>query len=383
MQKKIYLNGYYQYLFISLTFGLIAFQNQKVKAQGTYRFPFVTINPSASSGGMGETGVATLPDNSNSIFFNPSKLSFIEAETGLSLSYIPYFASASNFYLIYLSFHKKINKNQTFGYSLRYNNNGGSTILRNNIGQQTGIAQPVEASTNLAYAIQVRDNLSLSVDLGLIYADIFSPTNSGSFIKSRDLSAILGISMYFVGNDFQIEDWNIKPSLGISISNLGLSTPDRGYLPANFKIGYALEGVKEDIHKLIFAADVSKFLVPSTLDTNVPNPSGFEVLYESFSDAPGGFREELQEITLNTGLNYIYNDIFSLRAGYVGQSKRKTAGSYATLGIGFIFYVVSIDLSYIIAPKNEFVNNSFKFSLAFNIDQKFESKERTSFISNK
>ena len=381
MQKKIYLNRYYRYLFIALTFGLIVLiQNQEMKAQGTYRFPFVTINPSASSGGMGETGVATRPDNSNSIFFNPSKLSFIEGKTGLSLSYIPYFASARNFYLIYLSFHRKINKSQTLGYSLRYNNNGGSTILRNNIGQQTGIAQPVEVSSDLAYAIKVTDNLSLSVDLGLIYADVYSSSNFGSVTKSRDLAAILGIGMYFIGNDFQIEDWNIKPSLGVSINNLGLSTPDRGYLPANLKIGYSLEGEKDDIHKLIFAVDISKFLVPSDTSTN---PSGFGVLYESFSDAPGGFREELQEIFINTGLSYIYNDIFSLKAGYVGQNKRKTTGSYTTLGIGFIFYVVSLDLSYIIAPKNEFVNNSFKFSLTFNIDQKFKSKEKRSFVSNK
>ena len=51
--------------------------------------------------------------------------------------------------------------------------------------------------------------------------------------------------------------------------------------------------------------------------------SSISGVFKSFGDAPGGFKEEMQEIRWSLGAEYVYNDKFSVRAGYHHESENK------------------------------------------------------------
>lgn len=344
----------------------------KVDAQTTYIFPFVTINPSAASSGMGECGIATLPQDATSTFFNSAKLQFMDDKAGGSLSYVPYL-NLVDFFLIYLAGYHKIGKNQTISASFRYSN-FGTLNLANTLGQSLGSATPQQFSVNVNYAVRLGKRTSLSGNFGAIHSNIFDFSSGASQAVNNKINAIiLGLNFFWINKEIELADWKVIPSFGISINNIGISNPEQGYLPSGLKLGYAFQGIKDGVHELNFAVDLSKFLVPS-VDPKV-NSDAFKVLYQSFSDAPGGFKEELDEIFMNLGLSYTYSNFFTLRGGYVLQNPTKSTGSYATLGIGLVLQVLSLDLSYLISDTMH-LNGIFKLSIGVNINDKAKKSRR-------
>jgi hypothetical protein len=92
-------------------------------------------------------------------------------------------------------------------------------------------------------------------------------------------------------------------------------------------------------------------------------------IFGSFSDAPGGFKEELQEFTISTGIEYWYNKQFALRTGYFNEAKNKGNRKFFTAGVGVKMNIVSIDFSYVVPiQRNNPLANTIRFTLLFDVD---------------
>ncbi|WEK19589.1 MAG: type IX secretion system outer membrane channel protein PorV [Candidatus Pedobacter colombiensis] len=341
--------------------------------------PFLLITPDARSGSMGDVGVAVQPDG-NAMVINPSKLAFLDKKYGFAVSYSPWLKSlVPDVSLTYISGFYKPNEKTTIGGSLRYFNLG--EIQLTDINQQDlGIYTPNELAADITYARQLDASFSLGTTLRYIYSNL----TSGQFSSGQQTSAAnavaVDVSAYFkkptifLGSDAIL-------AAGINISNVGtkLSYSERGnsyFLPTNLKIGGASTFLIDDYNQFTFALDFNKLLVPTQpiydengkiiagKDPNRSVPSG---IFGSFSDAPGGFKEEVREINIAAGMEYWYNQQFALRTGYFYESPTKGNRRYFTLGAGLKYNVFNIDISYLVANVQKSpLANTLRFTMLFN-----------------
>ncbi|CAM4103200.1 hypothetical protein SAMN06265348_103441 [Pedobacter westerhofensis] len=342
--------------------------------------PFLLITPDARIGGMGEAGVAVAPD-ANALSINPSKIAFLEQQSGFSLSYSPWLKNiASDINLGYLSGFYKIDANSTIGSSLRYFSLG--KIQLTDVNQQDlGTFSPSELAVDLTYARRFGDSFSLGTALRYIHSNIatnqFSvgQQNRAGQSLAVDVSAYFKKQTYWLGHDAIL-------SAGMNISNIGtkMSYSDAGeeyFLPTNLKIGGAGTFILDDENEITVALDFNKLLVPtqpiyntdgtiqSGKDPNRSVPSG---IFGSFTDAPGGASEELKEINIASGLEYWYNKKFALRAGYFYENPKKGDRRYFTMGTGVKYEAMELNFSYLLAnSQNSPLANTLRFSLIFNI----------------
>ena len=106
-------------------------------------------------------------------------------------------------------------------------------------------------------------------------------------------------------------------------------------------------------------------IITAGQDSNVGFLSG---VFQSFGDAPGGFREEIKEFTYSLGAEYTYQDSFAFRAGYFNEAEDKGARKFFALGAGFKYTTINIDLSYLFSASKvqSPLENTLRFSLTFN-----------------
>ena len=344
--------------------------------------PFLLITPDARSGSMGDAGVAVQPD-ANAMAINPSKLAFLDKKYGFSVSYSPWLKSlVPDVSLTYVSGFYKPDEKTTIGGSLRYFNLG--EIQLTDVNQQDlGIYSPSELAIDATYARQLDASFSLGTSLRYIYSDLTSgqfssgqQTRAGKAV-AVDVSAYFKKPTIFLGTDAIV-------SAGLNISNIGtkLGYSDRGndyFLPANLKIGGASTFLIDDFNQFTFALDFNKLLVPTQpiydndgkivagKDPNRSVPSG---IFGSFSDAPGGFSEELKEVSVAAGMEYWYNQQFAFRAGYFYESPQKGNKRYLTLGAGLKYNVFNIDIAYLVANAQKSpLANTLRFTLLFNFGE--------------
>jgi long-subunit fatty acid transport protein len=98
-------------------------------------------------------------------------------------------------------------------------------------------------------------------------------------------------------------------------------------------------------------------------------------MLSSLSDAPGGFREELNEITISAGVEYWYAKQFALRAGYFYEADTKGSRKYMTFGAGLKYNVFQIDAAYLQPfARRHPLQNTIRFSLLFDLDA-FKNQE--------
>jgi hypothetical protein len=340
--------------------------------------PFLLITPDSRSGAIGEAGVAISPD-ANANYWNPSKLAFIEGNDDLSVSYSPWLRTlVPDVSLSYLAYAHKLDDRNTFGASLRYFNLG-SIDLRDGIQTPLGTYIPNEFSLDGSFARKFGNDLSLGLSLRYIHSSLANGPYSGQQVKAgnaiaADISLFYKKPMQEFGNDALF-------SFGADISNIGskISYTDNGtkyFLPTNLRIGAANTLNLDQYNQLTFALDLNKLLVPTPpirdsqgniikgKDDNVSVPAG---IFGSFTDAPGGFSEELQEISLSPGVEYWYNKQFAIRAGYFYENPNKGGLHYFTLGTGFRYDIFALDFSYIAASQqNSPLANTLRFTLMAN-----------------
>ena len=345
--------------------------------------PFLLITPDARAGAMGDAGVAIAGDV-NSASINPAKLAFLDKPYGFALSYSPWLKSlVPDINLAYLSGFYKLDDRNTIGASLRYFSLG--QIQLTDINQQDlGISNPNELAFDVTFARSFGKEFSLGSSLRYIYSNLASGQFSSSGIVrggnavSIEIAGLYKTSTTMFGKDAIL-------SAGANISNIGtkMSYSDGGqsyFLPTNFKLGGASTIVIDDFSTFTFALDLNKLLVPTQpiYDSNNnivsgkdPNRSVPAGIFGSFTDAPGGFSEELKEVGISTGFEYWYNQQFAVRGGYNYQSPQKGDSRYFTLGAGLKYNVFNIDFAYLIAnAQSSPLANTLRFSLLFNFGDK-------------
>lgn len=341
--------------------------------------PFLLITPDSRSGGMGEAGVALSPD-ANANFWNPSKLAFIEDNDAVSASYSPWLRNlVPDVSLSYISYAHKLDDRNSFGASLRYFNLG-SIELTDASQQSLGTYTPNEFSIDGSFSRKFGNSLSLGLSLRYIHSSLAN----GSFLQGQQIKAgnavAADVSLFYhktlqeFGNDATF-------AFGTNISNIGskISYTDNGtkyFLPTNLKLGIANTINLDEFNSITFALDLNKLLVPTPpiVDNNgniikgkssdVSVPAG---IFQSFTDAPNGFSQEMQEITISPGLEYWYNKLFAVRAGYFYENPNNGGLHYFTVGTGFRYDIYAFDFSYIAASQqNSPLANTLRFTLMIN-----------------
>lgn len=340
--------------------------------------PFLLITPDARSGAMGDAGVAVAGDV-NSASINPSKLAFLDQPYGFAVSYSPWLKSlVPDISLAYLSGFYKLDDRNTIGASLRYFSLGSIQLTDINQ-QELGIANPNELAFDVTFARNFGEEFSLGTSLRYIYSNLASGQFASGQVRGGNAIAVDVSGLYKTSSNLFG-----KPTIfsaGANISNIGtkMSYSDNGqgfFLPTNFKLGGASTITLDDYSTFTFALDFNKLLVPTQpiydANNNIvsgknPNRSVPAGIFGSFSDAPGGFSEELKEVGISTGVEYWYNQQFAIRAGYNYQSPMKGDSRYFTMGLGLKYNVFNIDFSYLLAnAQTSPLANTLRFSLLFN-----------------
>ena len=356
--------------------------------------PFLRIAPNARSGGMGDLGVAISPD-ANAIFWNSSKLAFMEQEMGFSLTYTPWLKQLVNdIYLAYLSGYKKLDDNQALGVSLRYFSLG-NIVFTDITGTETGQGRPNEFAIDVAYARKLSENIGAGINLRYIFSNLASGQTVNG-ININPGQAFAADINFYGQHDVEISDLETQLAWGVNVSNIGTkisytdNAENRDFLPTNLGTGVAWTLNVDDFNSIMIGVDINKLLVPTpdTIDTD-PSNGIFDYkeqgiisgMLTSFSDAPGGFSEELSELIYSFGVEYWYDQQFAVRAGYFLESATKGNRKFFTVGLGLRYNVFGLDSSYLVPTSNQRnpLDNTLRFSLSFDFnDLKGKTKQADS-----
>ncbi len=364
----------------------------------TTAVPFLLIAPDSRAGGMGDAGCASLNDI-NAIHWNPSKLGFAEKIMGIGVSYTPWLrALVPDINLAYLTGFYKLKKYGTVGASLRYFSLGDITFTDAN-GNQTGTFRPNEFALDVAYGTKLFENLSVGGAAHFISSNL----TGGALVESSQThagrSVAVDISALYKKEKIKLGDKKGILALGINISNIGakMSYSDRSgrknsdFIPINLRLGTSLNINLDDYNSISILADVNKLLVPTppiyktvdssgatVIDANGdpvilsgkdPNRGIVEGMFGSFNDAPGGMKEELREINYSIGMEYWYNHLFAVRAGYFYEHPTKGNRQFFTLGAGVKYNVFGLDFAYLIPTQQKNpLANTLRFTLTFDFD---------------
>lgn len=342
-----------------------------------------SIAPDARAGGMGDVGAATDPDVASQ-FWNPAKYPFTISRAGVSLNYTPWLRQlVSDIDLAYLVGYYRIGDYSAVSGSLRYFSLG--EVFYGDTSDTQMTLNPYEMSFDVAYSIMLSEKFSIAAGVRWIYSDltyIYSDTSSPGSAFAVDLAA-------YYQNYVNIGQRECQLGIGLDISNVGSKINFGGdenseFLPANLRLGASLMVPVDEYNRFSIAVDANKPLVP-TMPVKMDGESDEDFItrkqndyydvspisgiFKSFGDAPGGFKEEMQEIRWSVGAEYVYNDKFSLRAGYHHESENKGNRKYFTVGAGFKMNVFSLDAGYVIATaKSNPLDQTLRFSLSFDMD---------------
>jgi hypothetical protein len=363
---------------LTLTLLFLAFTG--ISAQEKYNpiltvVPFLTISPDAVAGGMGDVGAATTP-NVNSQFWNPAKYAFMESEAGFSAAYTPWLRRlVGEIDLAALAGYWRFAENQSVSASFRYFSLG-NMYLMDQLGYPMGSAHPLELALDAAYSLKLSETFSSAVALRLIYSDLnsrYSGPEGGDMTPG--LSVAADVAAYYRLPIETAAGTNYF-SLGTNISNIGSKmTYNRNtsshFIPTNWRLGTSFDYAIDDYQSISINADINKLLVPTFGDSTqyYNNEIGpITGIFRSFGDAPGGFKEELQEIMWSAGLEYAYNKQFFVRAGYYNESKYKGNRKYFTAGAGFKLNVLQLDASYVISvAQSNPLDGTLRLTLSFDL----------------
>ncbi|MCC9166654.1 type IX secretion system outer membrane channel protein PorV [Pontibacter harenae] len=342
---------------------------QDVRAVTT-AVPVLTIAPDARSAALGDAGVALSPD-ANTTFWNPAKLGFVENDMSVGFSYSPWLRNVvDDMSLNYLSGYKKLSETSAISASLMYFDLGDIQFVDENRNQIRDY-NPKEYAISVAYGQALSEYFSLGIGARFIHSNLAGNVNiSGSNLESQPgNTAAVDVGVYYNRKLNQA----LTLAFGANISNIGGkiaytdSADARSFLPTNLKVGTAVTYNLDAYNSLTFVLDGNKLLVPSPGANS--NQSVISGIFSSFGDAEDGFSEEMQEVSLSTGLEYWYNSLFAARAGYFYENPNKGGRQYLSFGIGLRYQKFGVDVAYLVP--NEQSNplaQTLRFSLALNID---------------
>ncbi|MBV8254272.1 MAG: type IX secretion system outer membrane channel protein PorV [Chitinophaga sp.] len=346
--------------------------------------PFLRITPDARSGAMGDVGLAISPDAS-SMYFNLSKLPFADVKTSVAVTYTPWLKELVNdVFLATVSGYTKIDDNQAVSGSLRYFSLG-TINFRDITNTDQGNFHPREFALDGGYARKLSDHFGVGLTGRFIYSNLAGgqTVNDQTIRPGKAFAA--DISGYYT-KDFEKDNGTVnKLSIGLAITNIGSkisytsSAQNKDFIPTNFGLGAAYTMALDEMNTITLALDINKLMVP-TPDTagKYKNKSVLEGMFTSFGDAPGGFKEELQELMYSTGVEYWYNKQFAVRAGYFNENKNKGNRKYFTAGVGIKYDIFGLNFSYLVPSGSGIqrnpLSNTLRFTLTFDLGSKEESR---------
>ena len=344
-----------------------------------------TIAPDARAAGMGDVGVATDPDV-NAQYWNPAKYPFNISRAGVSLNYTPWLRRLVNdMYLANLTGFYRIGNYSAVSTSLRYFNMGEVELPHSGSTGAIPTIHPHEMSFDVGYALMLSERFSIAAAVRYIHSDL---TYDYSDATQPGSAFAADLALYYQ-NYVTMGQRECQLGLGMNISNIGskinFSSDDNSeFIPTNLRLGGALMVPIDEYNRFSVAVDANKLLVPTRpiqRDNELPadfdkrlqhdyyDVSSINGIFKSFSDAPGGLKEELQEVAWSLGGEYVYHDQFAVRAGYHHESANKGNRKYLTLGAGFKTHGIALDAAYLIATaKSNPLDQTLRLSLAFDFD---------------
>lgn len=344
-----------------------------------------TIAPDARAAGLGDAGVATDPDVVSQ-YWNPAKYPFTISRAGVALNYTPWLRQlVSDMDLAYLAGYYRIGNYSAVSASLRYFSLG-EVYLSTDVSDGNNMTiKPYEMSADVAYSLMLSEKFSIAAAVRWIYSDLtydYTQDTSPGSAFGVDLAA-------YYQNYLNIGQRECQLGLGLNISNIGSKISFGGdnnseFIPTNLRLGASLMVPIDEYNRFSITADANKLLVPTypkqndgettedyqqRVQKDYYDVSSISGIFKSFGDAPGGFKEELQEIQWSVGAEYTYHDQFTVRAGYHHESENKGNRKYFTVGAGFRMSVFSLDAAYVIATaKSNPLDQTLRFTLAFDMD---------------
>jgi hypothetical protein len=352
----------------------------------TTAVPFLGISPDARAGGMGDAGVATSAD-ANSVYWNVGKLAFVQKDYGATVSYTPWLRKLVNdMSLSHLSGYTKFRKNEAIGISFTYFKLG-EIQFTDNQGNKLQTYRPNEFQVGAVYSRKMSEKWSIGLGLKYLRSDLAGNTqipNSNTVAKAASTAAA-DVGVYHTNNEAMLFGRPGAFSFGASIQNIGgkvtyTDNDNKSFIPTNLKIGFAQTIEVDQFSKVTFVLDINKLMVPSPPERDSlgnitkgkdPQTTGvISGMLGSFTDAPGGFSEELQEIIWNPAVEYWYNDLFAVRAGYHYEHKNKGNRKYVTLGLGVRYNMFGLDFAYLIpVAQNNPLAETLRFTLLFDFER--------------
>jgi hypothetical protein len=351
--------------------------------------PFLTIAPDSRAGAMGDAGVATSPDV-YSMHWNPAKFAFIDGNGGVGISYCPWLRNlVPDINLAYLSGYKRIDNKQVISASLFYSSLG-DVPFTDEFGNLERTFTPNEFALDAGYSRLFTENLSGGVAFRFIYSNLSGGTYSGGEATKAGISFAADISGYY-RKPINIFSKDGFLAFGLNFSNIGSkmsysSSQSADFIPMNMRLGSSATLNLDHYNKITVTLDINKLLVPtppiySTTNTDSiisgkdPNVSVPVAIFQSFYDAPGGFKEELKELTYASGIEYWYNEQFALRGGFFYENPTKGNRKYFTAGAGFRLKSLALDFSYLMPlTQNHPLARTLRFSIAFDFNSPRKSE---------
>lgn len=359
--------------------------------------PFLLVAADARSAGMGDIGVATSAD-AFSQQWNPAKYAFSTDAQGFSVSYTPYLPDLVNdISLAQLTYYNKLNERSAFAGSLRYFGLGEIELRQNgDPNEDFPTVSPNEFAIDGSYSLKLSEKFSMAIAGRFINSNLKVASDNND--ASSASSFAVDVAGFFQSEELAFNEFNGRWRAGFNIQNLGPKISydndkfNDNFLPANLKIGTGFDFILDEYNKVALNLEFNKLLVPTPQNpdlngdgtitaeeynqnnNNYRSISWTSGVFKSFGDAPGGFSEELKEVTYAVGAEYLYQDSFAMRMGYFHESPLKGARQFFSLGAGFKYNVVKVDVSYLFSAskvKNP-LGNTLRFSLTFNFGDKYD-----------
>ena len=381
-------------ILIPILVGLITFN---ISAQGdptenqrviTTAVPFVLIAADARAAGMADIGVSSSAD-AFSQQWNPAKYAFAISKQGIGVTYTPYLSNLVNdIFLGNLTYYNRINERSAVGASLRYFSLG-DIELRDTAEQDPLIQSPNEFTFDVSYALKLSERISMSVAGRYLRSDLkIQASNEDASAAS---SFAVDIAGFYQSEEIAYNDFDGRWRAGFNISNIGPKIKydevgQENNLPTNLALGAGFDFILDEYNKVGLHAEVNKLLVPTPQDFDNDGDidaaddeeyekiSFFSGIFKSFGDAPGGFSEELKEFTWALGAEYWYQDVFAFRTGYFNESDLKGSRKFLSLGAGFKYTAINIDISYLFSTSKvrSALEGTLRFGLTFNFGDEYD-----------
>ncbi|MBT0607488.1 type IX secretion system outer membrane channel protein PorV [Aequorivita echinoideorum] len=378
--------------FIPILVGLVAFKASAQDNTGienrviTTGVPFVLIAADARAAGMGDIGVTTSAD-AFSQQWNPAKYAFALSKQGVGVTYTPYLSKLVNdIFLGNLTYYNRINERSAVAASFRYFSLG-DIELRETAIQEPLIQSPNELTFDISYSLRLSERFAMAVAGRYLRSDLRLQSSFDDAAAGNSFG--VDIAGYYQSEEIAYDDFDGRWRAGFNFSNIGPKikydeTGSESSLPTNMALGAGFDFILDEYNTIGLSAQVNKLLVPTPSDSNDDgvinseddyyNESFASGIFSSFGDAPDGFSEELKEFTWALGTEYWYQDVFALRAGYFNESEEKGSRKFASLGAGFRYTSISIDISYLFSTSRVVspLEGTLRFGLTFNFGDTYD-----------